>query len=122
MSFHSAFFTPILQTKMSEQINLSQFVSVPFNYSVGDTFKLPLTFSYDVTSVSFELKIYDAEGILVKTYTNTDWTLSGTNKKTLLKSYADLNLLAGTYRMILRHTFPDTTVKKRIDSPLNIKA
>lgn len=105
---------------MSELIQLSSYSNKPFSYSVGDTFKLALTFAYDITLVSFELKIHDSTGAVVKTFGNTDWTISGTRKKTLLKAPADINLTAGTYRMVLRHTFSDTTIKKRIDSILTI--
>ena len=121
MSFHSAFFRPILQTKMSGgTINISKFATTPFSYAVGDTFKLPVSFSYDVTNVLFDIKIYDDTGATALTYTDVDFILSGTRKKTITKTPAQFNLVAGTYRLVLTHTFPDGTVKKRFDSILTV--
>ena len=105
-----------------ESINLSKFASIPFRYSVGDTFNLPILFSYDVDDVVFEMKIYNASGATEKTFPDADWVLSGTRKKTLTKTPAQFNLAPGVYRLVITHTFPDGTVRKRFDSVLTVSA
>lgn len=105
----------------SEVIQLSKFSSRPFQYKSGDSFRLGLSFNYDVTNVGFEMKIFeDGNPTALKTFPDADWTLNNSRKKTLVKAPADMNLPAGTYRLKITHTFPDNTVRTRFDSVLTI--
>ena len=79
-----------------------------------------MSFNYDVTDVDFDLKIYTEAGAVAKTYTDTDFVISGTRKKTITNTPVDFNLAAGTYRLVLTHTFADGTIRKRFDSTLSI--
>jgi hypothetical protein len=106
---------------MPEAIKLHNFASTPFSYKAGETFYVGLTFNYDVTLVQFEMIIYNAAGTAVLTFPNADWTLSGTRKKSITKTPVQVAALtAGTYRLVLKHTYQDGTVRVRFDSPLNV--
>lgn len=105
----------------SEVIQLSKYSSRPFQYAKDDTFRLGLTFNYDVDTVAFSLKFYPAgSSTAALTFDDADFTLTGTRKKTLLVAPVDFTLAAGKYRMVLTHTFPDSTVRKRFDSILTV--
>ena len=100
-------------------VDLSQCSNMPFRHKSGETFKLGLTFSYDVDTVLFDLVIYNSDGSPAKTYTDADWVLSG-RKKTITKTPDEFNLVAGEYKLKLKHTYTDGTIKFRFDSPFTI--
>ncbi len=107
---------------MSETIQLHNFATTPFSYKAGETFYVGLTFNYDVTDVSFEMKIINREtSAAVYTFPNADWAISGTRKKSITKTPAQMQTLTkGNYQLIITHTFSDGRVKVRFDSNLTV--
>jgi hypothetical protein len=104
---------------MAAVVDLSQCSDMPFRYKAGETFKLGLTFSYDVATVLFDLVIYNPDGTAAKTYTDADWVRVG-RKKTIIKTPVEFNLAVGEYNLKLKHTYADGSVRFRFDSPFTV--
>jgi hypothetical protein len=79
-----------------------------------------MSFSYDVTDVSFSLQIIDRNNTQVKLYPNSDWVLSGTRKKSLTKTPVEFDLAKGEYKLIIKHQFSSGEVRTRFDSTLTV--
>lgn len=93
---------------------------MPFRHKEGDTFRLAISFSYDVTAVAFKLVIFDKSGAQVKEYLNNEWVLDGTRKKVLTKTPVEFNLAKGEYKLKLTHTYSNGVVRTRFDSQLTV--